>query len=245
MPATADQLRDLHQLHQRARALRDRLTSGPKTVAARQAALQMRQNELDQATKELQEAKLQLKKHEHVLQGIESKIDDHKVKLNQVKKNDEYKAIQNQIAHETVSKGKLEEDVLHALDAIETKSARVAQLQADFKRFSEEVATLKRQIEELSVSQSSQLRELETAIIQSETAIPEDYRDRYRRIVARYGADALAPCEEGSCLGCYTAVTPQTMNDLLNGNLLSFCLSCGRLLYLAEHDEVATRRTSS
>ena len=29
MPATADSLRDLHLLHQRAKALRDRLTSGP------------------------------------------------------------------------------------------------------------------------------------------------------------------------------------------------------------------------
>ncbi len=32
MPATADNLRDLHLLHQRAKALRDRLTSGPKTA---------------------------------------------------------------------------------------------------------------------------------------------------------------------------------------------------------------------
>ena len=39
MPATAENLRDLHHLHQRAQALRDRLTSGPKTLAARQAAL--------------------------------------------------------------------------------------------------------------------------------------------------------------------------------------------------------------
>ncbi len=49
MTATAEHLRDLHQLHQRAKALRDRLTSGPKTLAARQAALANRQAALEAA----------------------------------------------------------------------------------------------------------------------------------------------------------------------------------------------------
>src|SRR4029078_762445 len=97
MPATADNLRELHQLHQRAKALRDRLTSGPKTLAARQQAAAGRHAALETARKALQDSKVQLKKNEPLLQGHQSKIDDLKVKLNQVKKNEEYKAIQNQI----------------------------------------------------------------------------------------------------------------------------------------------------
>src|SRR5207237_347197 len=115
MPATADNLRDLHHLHQRARALRDRLSSAPKTLAARHLALASRQAELEAARKALQDAKVQLKKHEHSLQGIETKLDDLKVKLNQVKKNEEYKALQNQIAHDNTTRSKLEEEILLAL----------------------------------------------------------------------------------------------------------------------------------
>src|SRR5262245_17227914 len=98
MPATASDLRDLHSLHQRAKALRARLTSGPKTVAARQAALAARQAALEAARKAVQDSRVQLKKKEHTVQGLSAKLDDHKVRLNQAKKNDEYKAIQNQIA---------------------------------------------------------------------------------------------------------------------------------------------------
>ena len=47
MTATADALRDLHTLHQRAKAVRDRLESGPKTLAVRQAALAVRQADLE------------------------------------------------------------------------------------------------------------------------------------------------------------------------------------------------------
>jgi predicted nucleic acid-binding Zn-ribbon protein len=244
MPATAENLRDLHQLHQRARALRDRLTSGPRTLAARQAALASRQAEVETARKALQDAKMHVKKHEHTLKGIETKIDDLKTKLNQVKKNDEYKALQNQIAHDNNAKGKAEEDILLALDEVETKTADVARLEGDVKRFASEVAALQQEIEQQAGDHKVQLRELEAAITQAEAAIPADHRDHYRRIVARYGADALAACEDSSCRGCFTAVTPQMLADLINGTSLTFCLSCGRLLYRTEPEVSTTRRTA-
>ena len=244
MPATAESLRDLHQLHQRARALRDRLSSGPKTLAARQAALATRQAELEAARKALQDAKMHVKKHEHSLKGIETKIDDLKVKLNQVKKNDEYRALQNQIAHDNNAKGKIEEEILLALEEVETKTAELTQLEAAVKRFESEVAALQQQIDQQAGEHKAQLCELEAAITQAEAAIPEPHRDHYRRIVARYGADALAACEGDSCLGCYTTITPQMKNELINRESLTFCLSCGRLLYYLEPEVARTKRTA-
>jgi predicted nucleic acid-binding Zn-ribbon protein len=245
MPAMAQNLSDLHLLHQRARALRDRLASGPKTLAARQLALANREAELETARKALQDAKVQLKKHEHTVQGIDTKIDDLKVKLNLVKKNDEYKALQNQIAHDNSTKSKIEEEMLVALETIETRTSEVGKLEADVKRVAGEIAALQQQIDEQTSAHTAQLQELETAIIEAETAIPEEHRDRYRRIVARYGADALAACEDMSCHGCYTSLTRQMVNDLINGSGLSFCLSCGRLLYMTEPEVANTRRTAS
>ena len=85
--------------------------------------------------KTLQDIKVQVKKHEHSLQGIETKIDDLKVKLNQVRKNEEYKALQNQIAHDNAGKAKLEEEILLGLDRarqdathLEAPYARAAQI---------------------------------------------------------------------------------------------------------------------
>jgi uncharacterized protein len=245
MSATAENLSDLHQLHRRARALRDRLASGPRTLAARLAALANRQAELEQVRKALQDSKVQLKKHEHSVQGIDTKIDDLKIKLNLVKKNEEYKALQNQIAHEASSKAKIEEEMFVALESIESKTADAGRLELEVKRFADEVAALRKQIEEQSASHESQLRELETAIIEAETVIPQAHRDQYRRIVGRYGADALAACEDGACLGCYTSIPAQIVNDLINNAGLPFCLSCGRLLYLAELEVANTRRIAS
>jgi predicted nucleic acid-binding Zn-ribbon protein len=244
MPVAAEQLRELHQLHQRARALRDRMTSAPKSLAARQAALSARRTELENAKKGLQNAKIELKKLEHSLQSIETKIDDLKLKLNQVKKNDEYKALQNQIAHDNAAKSKVEEDILLCYDTIESKTVSVAKFEDESKRSAQEVSALEQQISQQAATQQVQLQQIETALADAENALPEDSRDRYRRIVSRYGADALAACEDGACHGCFTALTPQMINDLINGDALSFCLSCGRLLYLAEREVSHTRRKS-
>ncbi len=242
MAAIADNLHELHLLHQRAKALRDRLSSGPRTLAAREAALATKQAELDTAKKSLQDGKVLLKKHEHSLQAVESKIDDFKVKLNQVKKNEEYKAIQNQIAHDNLAKGKFEEEILQTYELIETRDAEVVRIETEVKRASDEVRQLKKQLDDQTAAHKTQLEELETAIIDNESAIPEDLRERYRRVVRQYGADSLAACENSSCLGCFTSLPAQMINDLINGTNLVFCLSCGRLLYLTEPEIVNTRR---
>jgi predicted nucleic acid-binding Zn-ribbon protein len=250
MPATADNLRELHQLHQRAKALRDRLTSGPKTLAARQTALANRQTALEAARKAHQDAKVQLKKNEHLLQSQQTKVDDLKVKLNQVKKNEEYKAIQNQIAHDKLALGKVEDEILNAYSEIEAQAAALAAQEAELKTFAEEVAALKAQIEAQAGGQKAQLEELETAIVEAESIIPEDLRERYRRTVKQRGADAMAAVEldpksqTGACTGCFVAVTTQMMNELINGETLTFCKTCGRVLYLAEEDHHNTRRSA-
>ena len=246
MPATAENLRDLHVLHQRAKALRDRLSSGPKTLAVRQSTLANRTAELEKDRKALQDTKVQLKKHEHTLQAIDNKIDDLKIKLNLVKKNDEYKALQNQIAHENAAKSKIEEEMLVLLEDIETRDGRGREARSRreaVRRRGRRAPAADRRAR--SIAHKAQLAELETAIVQAENVIPEEYRVQYRRIVARYGPDALAVCEDGSCHGCFTSLTPQMINDLINGAGLSFCLSCGRLLYLAEPVVVTTRRTAA
>ena len=241
MTATAEVLRDLHLLHQRAKALRDRLASAPRTLAARQAALAARQADVEKARKSLQDGKVQLKKNEHSLKAQQTKIDDLKLKLNQVKKNEEYKALQNQIAHDKAAMSKTEDEILQGYEAVETQAAALAKIEAEVKSFAQEVASLQADIESQAAAHKSQLQELETAIVEAETLIPEENRERYRRTVRQFGADALAACENGACLGCFTEVTTQMLNHLINLDQLMFCKSCGRLLYLAEHEATSSK----
>jgi predicted nucleic acid-binding Zn-ribbon protein len=244
MAATAENLRDLHLLHQRAKALRDRMTSGPKTLAARQAALTNRQAALEASRKALQDSKVQLKKREHSLQAHQSKIDDLRVKLNLVKKNEEYKALQNQIANDKAAIEKLEGEMLEDMMRIDEQAAALAAEELEVKTYAGQVAAFRNEIESQASEQKSLLVELESSIIGAEAIIPEDLRERYRRTVKQHGADAMAFIENGACSGCFVSITAQMMNELINAHSLSFCKSCGRVLYLAEEDVHNTRRSA-
>ena len=134
----------------------------------------------------------------------------------------------------TPTKSKLEEEILLALDAIETKTAELAKLEADVKRFAGEVATFQQQIEDQALAQKDQLASWRRRSPRPRSPIPEDFRVPYRRIVGRTGPTPWPPARMAPATAAYTAVTAQMMNDLINGHSLSFCLSCGRLLYLAE-----------
>jgi predicted nucleic acid-binding Zn-ribbon protein len=242
MSSSTTSLRDLHQLHQRAKALRDRLTSGPKTLAARKLALEARQKALDEAKKALQDEKVAVKKHEHHLQSQQSKSDDLRVKLNVVKKNEEYKAIQNQLALDKSHMDKTEGEILEAMEQVDTKTAAVYAAELEVMKFTDEVAALAKQIDEHADAQRAQLAELDKAIVDAESLIDENERDRYKRTVKQRGADALAAIDGSACSGCYVTITHQMMNELINADRLTFCLSCGRILYLAEEDHPNTRR---
>ncbi len=216
MPTTAENLRDLHLLHQRARRLRDRLSSGPKTLAARQAALATRQAEVEAARKALQDAKMHVKKHEHTSRASRPRSTTSRSSSTRSRRTTSTRPSRTRSPTTTPPRARPRRTSSRRSRTSRPRPPRWPGSRPRSKRFAAEVAALQQQIDEQSGDQKAQLRELEAAIIQAEGAIPAEHRDHYRRIVARYGADALAACEEHSCPGCYTSITPQMLNDLIN-----------------------------
>ncbi len=243
MPTTADELRELHQLHQRAKALRDRLVSGPKTVTARQTVLARRQAELETARDTVKKTKTEIKSRETQVQSLRSKVDDLRVKLNAVKKQVEYDAIRSQIAHDNLAISKLEDETLELMSKGETQEAELKAAEAEVAKLAEDVKALAVQVEQKAEPMKAQLAELEQAITDAENVIPGEMRDQYRRVVKSMGAEGMAAVENGACTGCYLSPTAQTLNDLINGDRLVFCKTCGRILYLAEEEHDNLRRS--
>ena len=171
MTATAADLRDLHELHQRAKALRDRLTSGPKTLAARRRPSPPARRRSTRPARPSRTPRSSSRSASTCSRAA-AKIDDLKVKLNLVKKNEEYKAIQNQIAHDKASMAKLEDEILEAYGQIETQAADLAALEAEVKKFAAEVAAIRPRSRPRPPTQKAQLAELEAAIIGAEDDHP-------------------------------------------------------------------------
>jgi predicted nucleic acid-binding Zn-ribbon protein len=219
------------------------MTSGPKTLATREAILSSRRASLETAQKGLKDSKAHMKNKEVQIQSLQNKVEDALTKRNAVRKQDEYNALTNQITADKRSIERLETEVLEAMEKNDAQAAEIAALEAEVKKLEAETTTLKADLEGKAESQRSQLKDLEAAIVAAEEVIPADQREQYRRTVKQRGADALAPVEEGACSGCFVSVTAQTINELINRHHMVFCKTCGRILYLAEQDIPRTKRS--
>lgn len=244
MTATAESIRELHALHQRAKALRDRMDSGPKTLANRRAVLATRQAALEEARKTLKEGRAQVKTRETQLQSLQGKQEDLAAKRNQARKQDEYNALTTQMHHDQKTIERLEFEVLEGMELNDTRAAELATLEAEAKKLADDVEALALDLDAKRAEQQAQFEALQTAIVEAEAVIPADQREQYRRNVKQRGADAMAAAEDGACTGCFVSMPPQMTNELINGGQLVFCKSCGRILYLAEQDQPNTRRSS-
>lgn len=243
MTTTANSLREIHSLHQRAKAIQDRLNSHPKTVAARNALVNKKMTTLEQFKKDIQQTKVAKGLKEGQRKSLLQKIEDYSTKLLNVKKNEEYKAIQNEIALVKSQVNKVDDELIDQEIDLEERNSKLAELEAEFDKAKKDLAAFIKKADDDRPGDEAKLAELSKQIAEAEAIIPLEIRESYQRVIRQKGADALALVEDGACTGCFMAITSQMLNDLINCNTLVFCRTCGRVLYMAEATEKVTRRS--
>jgi len=61
---------------------------------------------------------------------------------------------------------------------------------------------------------------------------------QYQRIrKSKGGGKALVGMQNEACSGCFMALRPQMINEILAGEKIHVCRSCGRMLYNPDHPE--------
>ena len=165
------------------------------------------------------------------LKTNESKIADLRSKLNQATSNKEFDILKGQIDADTVANSVLQDEILELYDKIDRTQGEIKEAEAKAAKAKEEVQRFSKQFEADSVGLQARSAELTDEIKRSESGLTGEVAARYLRLVEAYGADAMAPAENGICGNCRVAVTPQ-YRVLLNSGSVVFCSPCGRLLYM-------------
>lgn len=234
MPTAINVLRDLHRIHQQLGDLRDRLARGPKQIKAHEANVARMEVELSKVKADVKAARMSADQKQLLLKTGEGKIADLKTKLNQASSNREYQALRDQIAADQMAGSVLADEILEALEKIDEFAAIVTDAEQKLAKGKEDLAKSRAQVAEQHDHLADEVRRVEGELKESETILPDDFRDAYYRIVKSKGSDAMAQVENGTCTGCYQQITQNMHNALLMGRIV-FCQgSCGRLLYLPE-----------
>lgn len=223
----------LHRLHRQLSDLKERLDRGPKQIRASEANLKHREELFGQAKAESKTLRMAADQKQLQLKSSEDKVKDLRRKLNAATSNREYQALLEQIAADDMTNSVLADEILEALEKIDAFQKTIAETEAGVAAAQQKNEGIRGAVAEQEPVLKADMARIEAELRQSETALPEEIRDPYRRMVRGKGEDALAAVENQCCGGCNQQIPLNMCNQIMLGQPV-FCKTCGRLLYLPE-----------
>jgi predicted nucleic acid-binding Zn-ribbon protein len=221
-------------LQDRDRKIRS-LTQETVDIPARKQLIDQRLRDHRAAVANAQE---DLKKNASATKDVELEIESRKTKIlklrdqqGQIKTNQEYRAIENEVAALQVQIREIEEREIGLMEAAEAVRARLADAEHVLKR---EQAAVETDMKALDARMGNIQSEIDAVKADREKLLPDidpEWLAKYQRIFANKGDLAMVPVESGSCGGCHMRLPPQQVHLARRGTELVPCSFCGRLLF--------------
>lgn len=236
--AVMEQLRQLDEVDAELDALKEKLAEGPprleksrsaiEELESRIAALKARENEL---AKEAQGLEMDVQKHE-------ADAEKHITHQRQAKSNEEYQVFRERVEQEKKIVSQLEEDALLKMEEQDKLRSERGGLTEELKDARAGHEKLEAEVERITAELRSQITGLEARRNELASSVEADDRDIYERVRRSRSGRALAPVKGSACGACFVSLPPQLINLALLGKGISQCVSCHRILYVEDADEV-------
>jgi predicted nucleic acid-binding Zn-ribbon protein len=204
----------------------------PTEIASEEASIKSFHEKLaavEQEAKELEVRRLDL---EGEVELTEAAIVKYKTQQMQVKKNEEYTALQNEI--DTLKKkiSDLEDTELQILEEIDLKAAELAtareKTDSQEKTLQAHIALMRQNYE----SFASELEDARKAVEDCKEDIKPGILQQYTYVKGQVKRPpVVVPLEDGRCMGCHLKVSGEVESASRKGHELVRCDSCGRILY--------------
>jgi len=166
-------------------------------------------------------------------------IEKYSLQQYQTKKNDEYRALENQIRITKDEIRKIEDKELELMEQVEKLEKNLKDLIKKEEAIKKEVGE---QLAELKSNEERLLKELDRLETRRKTlaeAVESGMLLRYERILKNKGGRVVVGIDRGVCGGCHMRLSRQLVVDCRAQNQVCFCPNCGRIIYYSPEMDVA------
>lgn len=198
--------------------------------------LKKKEEEVRRAEKEIEDLERRRRGLEREVEEIRERVKKSRLRLLEVKTNEEYQAVLHEIEWGENAISSMEEEILAILEDLDRKRAELEDLKVRAKedegKIREEMDRLERERRETEgmVRQWQKDRE---ALLQ---AIPPDLLRLYEGLKKKRGF-AVALVKGEVCQGCFMHIPPQLYNEILKDEKIHTCPNCQRILYHQRESE--------
>ena len=212
--------------------IRQKLDAIPDEIAAEQSnisKLKSQVSEREEGIKSLEVRRLDM---EGEVEQTEANIVKYKTQQMQVKKNEEYAALEKEIETLKQKISELEDEELLLLEEIDQEKAMLDKVRADSEK---QCQTLEAHIELLKKNHAAcgnELEDAKQAVSDAETVLETDILKQYRYVKGQVKRPpVVVELNDGRCQGCHLKVSGEVESEARKGKALARCDSCGRILY--------------
>ncbi len=237
MALTKEALQALVALQQKDKhldAIQHEIDAVPPRINALKADLEGEKKHMNDAKAKIMELEKKKKSKELDVAAKEEAARKHAAQLNDLKSNDAYKAMQQEIEAEKKAAGDIETEVLQVMEDIDKAKAEEKAATAEYKK-TEEFS--KKDLEKLEAEMSHAKGRFETAKAERDASAalvgPAEMKV-YNHIRSRGKPDAVVPIIGGHCGSCQITLTPGLSLEVAKMKSLVTCESCQRILYKPE-----------
>ncbi|MGH9869833.1 MAG: zinc ribbon domain-containing protein [Candidatus Polarisedimenticolia bacterium] len=211
--------------------LQARLQQFPAQILAIDDEVKAASGAREAAKAALQDHQKERRRLEGELQDWESKLRKYNEQLMQVKTNDEYRAMQHEIAGVKDKIGGVEEKILLLMEEAETGERRVKEEQARHETLRKEG-----EVRKSAVNREKEQVDAEAARIGglqdvARAGLGAGVLEMFDRIARGRNGVALARARDERCLECQVRIRPQIFQDIRRNDQIIQCDSCRRILY--------------
>ena len=197
------------------------------------------QAKLDAAKLRVKHLESDRKKIELDVEAKQQQSDKYATQQLQTKKNEEYRALQNEIENCKKAIGVLEDQELELMmqgDVAQKEVVAAQQTAAEAKKLADgKLADLDAREKNLR----AELAALESNREELAAAVDPDARDKYERLLKNKGSNVIVGISHHSCGGCHMKLNRGTVVTCQADQEIITCTNCGRILYFTRDMDLA------
>lgn len=190
------------------------------------------QKSLQDAKKAFEELVKQRKGLEIEAGSLDQKIKKYLGQQDEVKSNEQFTALTQEIEKSRAEKGRAEEKALELLFKEDEQKARNQELAGQLAQAEKKSVEGKREIQQKIADCDKAAQEKKEERKKQLSGLPGDFAEGYEKLRNSGKKIAVAQMlEDGTCSGCHMNVPPQLLNEMKKNRAIQRC-DCGRYLYI-------------
>lgn len=189
------------------------------------------QEQIEGHQHQLGEIQKQYRQNESEVRSIDDAIAKTQAKLNSVKTNKEYQAMLKAIDDLDHKKSDLEDQMLGALEIIESAELKSQSLNADFDDLKQEVEEKRTAINQKAEEQTEQMKRSQQHREGTWNQLPPKLQAIYQRVSEKGKGIGVAAVADALCQVCRVNIPSQLFIEVMRMKKMIQCPNCQRIMY--------------